>query len=116
MRIFNVCVFLFILTGCASSGPGQFDSFAHCLTEKEVTIYGTEWCSHCQDQKAMFGSSFQYVDFVDCDINQDTCLRNGVTGYPTWIVENEKYPGVQSMNRLAQLSGCSILNPAITGE
>ena len=32
-------------------------SLAQCLTEKEVIMYGTEWCSHCKNQKAMFGES-----------------------------------------------------------
>ncbi len=71
-------------------------------------MYGTEWCSHCKSQKKMFGKSFQYINYVDCDRYSDECLRNGIRGYPTWIIDGEKYPGVQSLGRLSSLSGCSI--------
>lgn len=96
-----------VLTGC-SRGPGKYDTFAQCLTEKGVKMYGTEWCSHCKNQKKMFGKSFQFVDYIDCDRNKDECLRNGVRGYPTWIIDGEKYPGEQPLYRLASLSGCEV--------
>ncbi len=99
---------LLILVGC-SNKPGKYDSFAQCLFEKGVTMYGTGWCSHCQNQKKMFGKSFQYVNYVDCDRYSDECLKNGIRGYPTWIINDEKYPGEQYLYKLATLSGC-VLN------
>jgi len=87
---------------------GQYDKFAKCLTEKGIKMYGTEWCSYCQKQKNLFGSSFKYVDFVDCDKNRQECLAAGVTGYPTWKINGENYPGLQQLNRLAELSGCGL--------
>lgn len=56
----------------------------------------------------MFGKSFQYINYVDCDRYSDECLRNSIRGYPTWIISGEKYPGAQSLGRLSSLSGCSI--------
>ncbi|MFC2136064.1 hypothetical protein ACFLTH_15725 [Bacteroidota bacterium] len=97
-----------VLTACSSSG--KYDDFAACLFEKEVTMYGTEWCSHCQNQKKEFGKSFKYVDFVDCDRNRDACLIAGVEGYPTWKINGELYSGEQSLERLALLSGCELNN------
>lgn len=107
--IFSFLVILIIslvLTGCSTTG--NYDEFAQCLTEKGVTMYGTEWCSHCQDQKEMFGSSFQYIYFVDCDKDRDKCTEAGVTGYPTWRINGENYPGEQSLYKLASLTNCSL--------
>jgi glutaredoxin len=84
---------------------GEYDEFAKYLTEEGVKMYGTEWCSHCQNQKKLFGSSFQYIDFIDCDENRQECLDAGVSGYPTWKINNQNYPGEQSFERLTQLSG-----------
>lgn len=115
MKIKILFYLLFILsisllfTGC-SNKPGKYDSFAQCLTEKGATIYGTEWCSHCQNQKRMFGKSFQYINYVDCDRNSDECLRNGIRGYPTWIINNSHYRGEQALYRLAYLTGCKLKN------
>ncbi len=84
---------------------GQYDEFAKYLTEQGVKMYGTEWCSHCKNQKKLFGSSFQYIDYIDCDKNRNECTIAGVTGYPTWKINGQDYPGEQSIERLAQLSG-----------
>jgi len=82
---------------------GQYDEFAKYLTEQNVKMYGTEWCPHCKNQKKLFGSSFQYIDYIDCDKNRQECLSAGVQGYPTWKINSQNYPGEQSLERLAQL-------------
>ena len=102
-----VLIILTIFEGC-SKGPGKYDAFAQCLFEKEATMYGTEWCSHCKSQKKMFGKSFQYINYVDCDRNSNECLKNGIRGYPTWIIGGEHYRGEQSLQRLASLTDCKL--------
>ncbi len=104
-----ILIILVVLVGC-SKGPGKFDAFAQCLTEKGVVMYGTEWCPHCKNQKKLFGDSFQYVTYIDCDRNRDECLRAGVEGYPTWVIDGENYPGEQPLYRLASLTKCEIGN------
>lgn len=90
--------------------PNQvnYDNFAKCLTQKGVVLAGTNWCHFCQQQKEMFGSSFQYINFKNCD-NDNWCINNGITGYPTWVFPDGKtYPGVQTLEKLAELSGCPL--------
>ncbi len=86
----------------------ELDSFAQCLTDKGLKMYGTEWCSHCKNQKEFFGDSFKSIDYTDCDINKETCLIEGITGYPTWKINGESYPGEQSLETLAKLAGCEL--------
>lgn len=89
--------------------PGQYDAFAQCLAQKEVTMYGAEWCVHCQNQKKLFGNSFKYVPYVECPENTKLCLDKGVDGYPTWIFpDGKKIEGEQTLEKLSQESGCTL--------
>ncbi|MFH1054271.1 MAG: thioredoxin domain-containing protein [Candidatus Woesearchaeota archaeon] len=90
-------------------GDSSTDILAKCLTSNGIRMFGAEWCSHCQNQKKMFGDSFQYVDYVDCDKRRDECASAKVSGFPTWIVNGKNYPGEQSLSRLASLAGCGII-------
>jgi len=95
-------------------GPGKYDDFARCLTEKGMVEYGAYWCPNCAEQKRMFGKSFKYVNYVECDArgkngNPGLCDAKGVTGYPTWITaEGEELRGVQQLETLARISGCGL--------
>ena len=44
----------------------RYDKFAQCLAEKQVKMYGLYWCTHCAEQERMFGSSFNYVTYIEC--------------------------------------------------
>ena len=106
-KIIFTLILLSVLASCTSK-PGKYDTFAQCLTENDVVMYGTSWCSHCKNQKALFGKSFEYVNYVDCDYNKEECIKNGVQGYPTWKINGENYPGEQPLARLAALSECKL--------
>lgn len=88
---------------------GQLDVFAQCLAEKKVTMYGAEWCSHCQNEKKAFGSSFKYVPYVECPDDPQKCITNGINGYPTWIFpDGRKLEGEQGLEKLSWESGCAL--------
>ena len=105
LKIFFLFFILILISGC---NGGKFDAFAQCLTEKGAVMYGTEWCSHCQNQKAMFGKSFENIIFVDCDQSRIACDKAGIKGYPTWIINGTNYPGEQQLYKLSDLTGCLI--------
>lgn len=98
---------MFVLSGCSVEPKKNYDNFAQCLKEKSATLYGTEWCSNCKNQKEKFGESFEFVDYVDCDIEKELCINAGIKGYPTWIINGEKYPGEMEIYELAGLTKCS---------
>ncbi len=80
---------------------------AQCLAAKKVTMYGAYWCPHCADQKARFGSAWQYVPYVECTQNIKECLAKGVNGYPTWIFpDGSKLEGDQPLEKLAVAASC----------
>ena len=96
-----------------SSAPSAYNEFAQCLTDSSVTMYGAWWCSHCESQKDLFGSSFGNVNYVECSnasrgMNK-TCKDAGITGYPTWeFADGTRVGGEQSFSELASQSGCEL--------
>jgi len=85
------------------------DDFAKCLTQKNVVMYGASWCTHCQNQKKLFGSAFQFATYVECTENEKLCLAKGVEAFPTWINNDGlKKTGELSFAELAEFSGCAL--------
>ena len=83
-------------------------ALAQCLATKKIAMYGAAWCTHCQDQKAAFGSAWQYVPYVECPDNTQVCLSKGVQGYPTWIkADGTKLEGFTELPKLAEWAGCA---------
>jgi len=90
------------------NNSGKYDNFAKCLSEKGAVVYVSQYCGHCQNQKDMFGDSFKYVNSVECTENQQLCQERGIAGVPTWIINGLPYAGVQSFERLSELTGCPL--------
>ncbi len=93
--------------------PGKYDDFAKCLTEKNIKEYGAFWCPNCAKQKELFGKSFKYINYIECDARGDNaqpelCREKGITGYPSWEINENFLQGVQSLNKLSEESGCEL--------
>ena len=83
--------------------PGPYDDFAKCLTEKGTVVYGAiDSCHFTQAQKAMFGSSWKYLDY------QDFTKLPGIKKTPTWVIKGVWYENVQSFDKLASITGCKL--------
>ncbi len=85
-------------------------SFAKCLTDNGVTMYGTDWCGHCSSQKELFGDDFKYINFVNCDFHNEECNEANVIYYPTWKSSDDflGQVGFLTFEQLAELSGCTV--------
>lgn len=93
------------------------EGFAKCLSEKNVKMYGAYRCPHCVNNKGMFGNGGKIlVDlgiYVECDAGgdnpqPDVCSEKGVEGYPTWEINNKLYSGEMQLNKIAELSSCTL--------
>jgi protein-disulfide isomerase len=99
---------------CDSADKRDLDGFAKCLASKKATMYGSYLCPHCDDQKRMFGSSFQYVAYVECSVPGSRemsfdCKVELIRYTPTWILANEeRLVGVQSLETLSSKTGCPL--------
>lgn len=107
--IFAILIFALFYSFQKPSEEGNLDAFAKCLAEKEVTMYGADWCPHCQNEKNNFGKSFQYVPYVECPDEPKLCIEKGIEGYPTWLLKDgTKLIGEQGLERLSEISGCAL--------
>lgn len=96
---------------------GALDDFAKCLAAKGATMYGAYWCPHCQNEKAAFGDSFHYVNYVECTQETQKCEAAGIQGFPTWVFQDastgsaqggRRFEGEQGLQGLSSESGCPL--------
>lgn len=78
---------------------------AECIGNNAI-MYSQTGCHFCKIQKDMFGSSVQYLNVIECDYQPAVCNALGIAGTPTWIIDGEKYEGVQAIETLQNLTGC----------
>ena len=79
------------------------ENVAKCIGENS-NLYVQLGCSHCKTQEDMFGEYYEYLNVTDCYYEKNSCLD--ISGTPTWVINNEKYLGVQSIEKLQQLTNC----------
>lgn len=116
-------VFLALLVAVLSLGYSSYvhaadsskvDGFAKCLANKKTTMYGSFLCPHCDDQKKLFGSAFQYVPYVECSTAGSrqltlSCRAAQIQFTPTWIFsDGERRTGLQSLEQLSAKTGCQL--------
>ena len=74
-----------------------------CIAENSK-LYVQLGCHACETQEDMFGDDYEKLDIVDCFYERDKCSE--ITHTPTWIINNQKHVGVQSIEELKELTGC----------
>lgn len=95
-----------------NSQPGKLDGFAQCLKEKGAVFYGAFWCSHCQNQKALFGESQKYLPYVECSAPDgksqvENCNKENIKKYPTWkFSDGSVEEGELSLQKLSEKTSC----------
>lgn len=102
-----------------TSSPAEIGLARH-LKQAGAKMYGAYWCPHCHEQEAMFGKeAFALIDYQECTadgknsklaecqkIVPDAEKQTGQSfGFPTWEIKGKFYSGVQSLERLAEISG-----------
>ena len=96
--------------------PGELDTFATCLAEKGAKFYGTFWCPHCRNQKALFGRSARLLPYIECstpDGNSqlEVCKEAKIEGYPTWeFADGTRLSGEIPLETLAEKTSCELPN------
>jgi uncharacterized membrane protein/glutaredoxin len=100
--------------GYWGNAPGPEDPWvrglAEHLSKSDAKFYGASWCPHCNEQKQHFGNSANRIPYVECSPGgpnapqAQVCKEKGIQNYPTWIINGQRYTGVQPLDNLAQMS------------
>lgn len=94
---------------------GEYDQFAQCLKDSGAKFYGTFWCPHCKNQKAMFGRSANLLPYIECSTPDgqgqlQVCKDAQIKGYPTWEFANgERLTGEVALEDLASKTSCPLV-------
>ena len=97
--------------GVTTTSTATKVALAEHLTKIGAKMYGAYWCSHCRDQKQLFGKkAVSKLNYIECDAkgeNSQTnlCVANSIKAYPTWEINGQFQEGVISLENLAKLSG-----------
>lgn len=73
-------------------------------------MYGAFWCTHCYNQKQIFGKeAFSLIPYIECDKNgaksqYKLCREKRIPGYPTWEIAGKLYPGEIEISELERLA------------
>jgi len=83
----------------------DLEEFAKYLGQNSE-LYVQIGCVHCKTQEDMFGDSLKYLTLIDCleNVNKQKCIDNNILLTPTWIINGEKYEGVQTIEKLKELT------------
>ncbi|XP_024979917.1 thiol-disulfide oxidoreductase LTO1 [Cynara cardunculus var. scolymus] len=97
----------------APSSPLAIKLAAH-LRSIGAKMYGAFWCSHCLEQKQMFGrEAAKLLDYVECfpdgyktgtELGKE-CSKIKIEGFPMWVINGKVLKGYQEFPDLAKESG-----------
>jgi uncharacterized membrane protein len=93
-----------------TSGEAEIALAKH-LKSSGAKMFSAFWCPHCYEQKQLFGKeAFAEINSIECDpkgVNPQTqlCQDTKIQGFPSWQINGQLYPGTQTLERLAELSG-----------
>ncbi|MBI2109233.1 MAG: hypothetical protein HYT93_03605 [Parcubacteria group bacterium] len=118
-----VAIGMFFFAGKSGkeAAAGDYNTFAQCLYDSGLRMYGSATCKFCAQQRAMLGPSFEFIKEIECDPRNpmpqtERCIKKNITGTPTWIREradgSEIYrftAGVQSLEKLSEVSECPLI-------
>lgn len=99
------------LLGCQPVDP-KIDTLAACLTENGAIMFGSYTCPHCLDQKKDFGSSWDKINYVECNpkgpgYDKQKCEEYEISSVPAWYFrDGTKLVGRQSFEDLAKAASC----------
>lgn len=85
-------------------------ALASHLKQVDAKFYGAYWCPYCHKQKELLGEeAMKQVNYIECDEKgknprPDLCQKANVSSLPTWEIKGEKYPGLLTLDELADAS------------
>ena len=109
---FIVLILLIVGTVVYSKNTGQAikdipsESVAKWIGEHSV-LYVQTGCSHCKEQEDLFGNNVKYINIIDGikEENRQKFIDAEIEYTPTWVINGQKYVGVQSIEKLKEITG-----------
>jgi glutaredoxin len=81
------------------------------LAANDVKFYGAYWCSHCQEQKSLFGAAAAAkLPYIECaadgeNSQRQLCKDKDIKYFPTWVIGGKYFTGTKDLKEIAKLAG-----------
>ena len=86
--------------------PNQVDKeLVQCIADNSI-VYSSLTCSACKYQRELFGEYYSLINEIDCFYEGEKCQEAQIKGTPTWIINDQKYPGAKTIEQLKELTNC----------
>jgi hypothetical protein len=102
--IIFLIIFGSILIINKNNNPETSEEIAKCIGRNSV-LYTQLGCHACEKQEEAFGEKYQYINVVDCFYEKNKCA--GIIATPTWVIKGEQYKGLQTIQRIKDLTSCN---------
>ena len=87
----------------------QPTTLSSCLQEKGIKVYGSLDSTPSKEQKQLFSEDelkYLYVECGHIGAFSQKCRELKIQELPTWIINNQLYPGLKTETELRQLANC----------
>ncbi|MBR9706793.1 hypothetical protein GOV14_07195 [Candidatus Pacearchaeota archaeon] len=98
-----IAIIIYLVINFNNPSPQTNEELVKCIGSKS-TLYTQLGCHACETQEKMFGENYQYLNTVDCFYEREKC--GGIEATPTWLIKTQEYKGVQSIDKLKELTRC----------
>jgi len=106
-RLITFIIILFVIILAiiilVKNPPETDEEISKCIGKNSV-LYTRLGYHFCKVQENLFGENYQYLNVVDCFFEGGKC--GDLISTPTWIIKGKEYGGVQSFEKLKELTGC----------
>ena len=87
------------------SHPDTTEDIAKCIGEN-AELYVQLGCPACKTQENIFGEDYEKLNVIDCFYEREKCIEKKIEVTPTWIIQEEQFKGIKSIDQLKELTGC----------
>lgn len=110
----GVFIFILLVAGIVIYSKSTGLAVKNIASEEEArwigehsVLYVQAGCIHCKEQEDLFGDNVKYLNTLDYFTkgNKQKFIDAGIEETPTWIINGQKYVGVQTIEKLKELTG-----------
>lgn len=82
-------------------------SFMSCLADKNVVVYGANWCGYTNSLVNNLGG-FSIIEpiYVECTVEEELCSQQNIVSFPTIKMNGEAVNIARTIDGFAGLTGC----------
>jgi len=96
-------------TNSTANNNSNNQEVIQCIGEKSKLLVSPT-CGYCAKQKqdlaAYYENYTDYIKLIDISENPEILNKYKIQGVPSWIIDEEIYSGLKSIDYLREKSGC----------